>query len=85
MPMISSPPTNSVPCCPFQHFLSNFEILMKPVIEFYNKGGVPNRWLSTQVRPLGLTGAQQADLLAFLEALTGEIDPALTSPPVLPQ
>lgn len=54
------------------------------VIAFYNRGGTPNPWLSGDVRPLGLTSEEQADLVAFLEALTGEIASEVTTQPKLP-
>ena len=41
------------------------------VIRFYDAGGVPNETLDPLMRPLGLSGDEQADLVAFLEALTG--------------
>jgi len=55
------------------------------VVALYNRGGVPNPWLSGEVRPLGLSADEQADLLAFMEALTGEVAPEVSSPPVLPK
>jgi cytochrome c peroxidase len=55
------------------------------VIAFYDRGGTPNAWLSGDIRPLGLTSAEQADLVAFLEALTGEVAAEVASPPRLPQ
>lgn len=55
------------------------------VIAFYNRGGTPNPWLSGEVRPLGLTTEEQADLVAFLEALTGEVAAEVSTPPRLPQ
>lgn len=58
---------------------------LQAVVAFYNRGGIPNRWLSTELRPLRLGPAEEADLVAFLEALTGEIDPALTRVPALPE
>jgi cytochrome c peroxidase len=54
------------------------------VIAFYNRGGVPNPWLSSDIRPLGLTAAEEADLADFLRALTGHIDPEVSRPPLLP-
>ena len=54
------------------------------VIAFYNRGGVPNPWLSSDIRPLGLTAAEEADLSDFLRALTGHIDPEVARPPLLP-
>ena len=43
------------------------------VIEFYDRGGVPNPTLDVRIKPLGLTDAEQASLVAFLEALTGAL------------
>lgn len=41
------------------------------VIDFYDRGGVPNDNQSPLIRPLGLTAAERGDLEAFLHALTG--------------
>jgi len=41
------------------------------VVEFYDRGGVPNENLSPLLRPLGLDSADKAALVAFLESLTG--------------
>ena len=54
------------------------------VIAFYNRGGVPNPWLSSDIRSLGLSAGEETDLLEFLRALTGEIDPDVARPPRLP-
>jgi hypothetical protein len=51
------------------------------VIALYNRGGTPNPWLSGEIRPLGLTLDEQADLMAFLGALTGEIAAEVSSSP----
>ena len=45
---------------------------LKDVIEFYNRGGVENELLDPLVRPLGLTRNEIDQLLAFLNALTGD-------------
>ncbi len=58
---------------------------LEAVVAFYDAGGIRNRGLSTQVRPLRLTPRDRRDLVAFLEALTGRIDPALTRRPELPE
>jgi cytochrome c peroxidase len=42
------------------------------VVELYNKGGEPNANLSDKIKPLKLTDQEKADLVAFMEALTGE-------------
>jgi cytochrome c peroxidase len=55
------------------------------VVAFYNKGGHRNPWLSPAVVPLNLTAAEQADVVAFLEALTGEVAPEISAPPRLPR
>jgi cytochrome c peroxidase len=54
------------------------------VVAFYNRGGIPNPWLAPLIQPLNLTAAEQLDLVAFLEALTGEVAEDVTSPPRLP-
>jgi len=45
---------------------------LREVVEFYNRGGVPNPLLDPLIRPLGLTNSEMADLVAFLESLTGD-------------
>ena len=65
---------------PYMHdgvFLS-----LEEVIEFLDKGGGANPSLSPLMKPLGLTQEEKADLLAFLEALTGA--PLTIEPPQLP-
>ena len=44
---------------------------LREVVAFYDRGGVPNPGLDPRIRPLGLDTAQVADLLAFLDSLTG--------------
>lgn len=58
---------------------------LEEVVAFYDRGGVANPWLSREIRPLNLTAQEQADLIAFLHALTGQIAPEVSSPPQLPQ
>ena len=65
---------------PYMHdgvFLS-----LEEVIEFLDKGGGADPSLSPLMKPLGLTQEEKADLLAFLEALTGA--PLKIEPPQLP-
>lgn len=40
------------------------------VIEFYDKGGTKNPFLSKEIKPLNLTAKEKADLVAFLESLS---------------
>ncbi|MGH9628699.1 MAG: cytochrome-c peroxidase, partial [Bryobacteraceae bacterium] len=42
------------------------------VIEYYDKGGNPNRNLDEKLKPLKLTDQEKKDLVAFLNALSGE-------------
>lgn len=55
---------------------------LEEVIEFLDKGGGVNPNLSPLMKPLDLTQEEKADLLAFLEALTGA--PLKIEPPQLP-
>jgi cytochrome c peroxidase len=41
------------------------------VMEVYNRGGTPNPHLDPTIFPLNLTPSEMADLVAFMEALTG--------------
>ncbi len=45
---------------------------LEEVVEFYNRGGIPNRNLDPNIRPLHLTDADKQALVAFLKALSGE-------------
>lgn len=42
------------------------------VVAFYDGGGVPNEVLDPLIRPLGLSGQERADLVVFLESLSGD-------------
>jgi cytochrome c peroxidase len=42
------------------------------VVAFYDRGGAPNPGLDPRVRPLGLSQQERADLVAFLESLSGD-------------
>jgi cytochrome c peroxidase len=46
---------------------------LEEVVEWYDKGGHPNKWLSDKMKPLKLTDPEQADVVAFMvEGLAGE-------------
>jgi cytochrome c peroxidase len=47
-------------------------LTLEEVVAFYNRGGVPNPLQDPRIRPLGLSAQDEADLLAFLESLTGD-------------
>lgn len=56
---------------PYMH--DGSQATLDEVIEWYNKGGHKNRWLSDKMKPLNLTDQEKADLLAFMvEGLTGD-------------
>jgi len=50
------------------------EATLREVIELYDRGGNANPNLSPKMKPLNLTPAEKDDLLAFLLALTGEVN-----------
>jgi cytochrome c peroxidase len=41
------------------------------VVDLYNRGGIDRPSRSELIKPLGLTAAEKADLVAFLQTLTG--------------
>jgi len=45
---------------------------LEAVVEFYDQGGFEHPRQDERIRPLGLSDADKADLVAFLEALTGD-------------
>lgn len=58
---------------------------LRDVVAFYDRGGIANPSLSPEMARLNLSASEHEDLVAFLEALTGEIAPAAAKPPVLPR
>jgi cytochrome c peroxidase len=60
------------------------------VVEHYDRGGATSTGgervgeLDPFMQPLHLSAEERADLVAFLESLTGRVDPALIAPPPLP-
>jgi cytochrome c peroxidase len=52
---------------------------LEDVIEFYNRGGIPNENLDPLIRPLNLDRAEIRALVAFLRSLTGSNVPAIVS------
>jgi len=45
---------------------------LEQVIEFYNRGGIQNELLDPLITPLKLNAGETAQLLAFLNSLTGD-------------
>jgi cytochrome c peroxidase len=73
---------NVVQTAPYMH--DGSEATLEQVIDFYDKGGVGNPNLSKEIKPLKLTAQDKRDLVAFMEALTGEVQNA-TPPTRLPE
>jgi cytochrome c peroxidase len=65
---------------PYMHDGSAATLL--DVVKFYDQGGFKNQWLSKEIKPLNLTDQDRADLVAFLESLTGDVRG--TEKPTLP-
>jgi len=55
---------------------------LEALVEFLDRGGVPNPNLDPLIKPLNLTAEERKDLVAFLKALTGP-EP-MVAPPNLP-
>jgi cytochrome c peroxidase len=53
---------------------------LKAVVDFYAGGGNSNPYLDRDIKPLHLSAQDRADLVAFLESLTGEM-PKNAGPP----
>ncbi len=45
---------------------------LEEVIDFYDEGGIPNRYLDQEVKRLNLTVQEKKDLIEFLKSLEGE-------------
>lgn len=58
---------------------------LEEVVEFYDKGGIPNKNLDEQIKPLRLTAQEKSDLVAFLKALSGEGWKDIQPPSTFPQ
>jgi cytochrome c peroxidase len=68
---------NVAQTAPYMH--DGSQQTLAEVVEWYVAGGHDNAWLSPLIEPLDLTSEEQADLVAFLEALTGELPPVETA------
>jgi cytochrome c peroxidase len=58
---------------------------LEEVVEFYDKGGKPNKNLDPTIKPLHLTVAEKSELVAFLKALSGEGWQNVQAPTSFPQ
>ncbi len=68
---------NVAQTAPYMHDGSQKTLL--EVVEWYDKGGHPNVNLDEKIKPLHLTNQEKADLVAFMEALTGDLPPVESS------
>lgn len=48
------------------------ELTLESVVEFYDKGGIPNPNLDGGIRPLNLTEDEKKDLVEFMKSLTSD-------------
>jgi cytochrome c peroxidase len=62
---------------PYMH--SGVFATLAEVVDFYDRGGGPAQGKSAAVKPLRLSAPEKADLVAFLESLTGD-KPTVTAP-----
>ncbi len=58
---------------------------LEEVVEYYNKGGIKNRNLDENIKPLHLTDQEKSDLVAFLQSLSGEGWQKVKAPESFPQ
>jgi len=58
---------------------------LEEVVDFYNKGGIPNQNLDPNIRQLHLTEQDEKDLVAFLKSLSGEGWQQAKAPAEFPQ
>ncbi|TWT61798.1 cytochrome-c peroxidase [Rubinisphaera italica] len=56
---------------PYMHDGSQKTLL--DVVEHYAKGGIPNPYLSDKIKKIDLNNQEKKDLVAFMEACTGEL------------
>ncbi len=63
---------------PYMHDGSKATLM--EVVAFYQTGGELNPYLDVEMKPVELTGRDMSDLVAFMEALTGEGEGAANRP-----
>jgi cytochrome c peroxidase len=73
---------NVAQTAPYMH--DGSEATLAAVVDYYDRGGNPNPHRSKEIRPLKLAPQERADLVAFMESLTGDA-PTVTPPTALPQ
>jgi len=58
---------------------------LEEVVDYYDRGGIPNKNLDERIKKLNLTPQNKTDLVAFLKALNGTGWQQLTEPKEFPQ
>ena len=58
---------------------------MEEVVDFYDRGGIPNQNLDPRIKKLNLTDQEKKDLVAFLKSLSGEGWQHVKAPEIFPQ
>lgn len=58
---------------------------LEEVVEFYDKGGTPNKNLDEKMKPLHLTAEDKTALVEFMKGLNGEGWQKMTAPAALPK
>jgi cytochrome c peroxidase len=58
---------------------------LEEVVDYYDKGGTPNKNLDSHIKPQHLRPDEKADLVAFLKALSGRGWQNITAPSSFPQ
>jgi len=58
---------------PYMH--DGSEATLEAVVEYYDRGGNPNPYLSKDIKPLKLTAQEKTDLVEFMKSLEGELVP----------
>ncbi len=58
---------------------------LEEVVDFYDRGGIPNRNLDERMKPLKLTTEEKRDLVEFLRALSGRGWQNIQRPEKFPQ
>ncbi len=58
---------------PYMH--DGSEATLEAVVEYYDRGGNANPYLSKDIKPLKLTAQEKSDLVEFMKSLEGELVP----------
>jgi len=58
---------------------------LEEVVDYYDKGGTPNKNLDSHIKPRHMSPQQKADLVAFLKALSGEGWQNIAPPAAFPE